>query len=91
MLAGVGYSIISEFFKPTPTENNGPITFNEQVGPQSKVLVPMGNAELSRPTPIKIKTKSAIKYSGLQIVQRPNFGKVPPGTMVGAKFANWSF
>lgn len=86
MLAGVGYSILSEFFKPTPTENNGPITFNEQVSPQSKVFVPMGSSEMSRPTQTKVKTRTVINYSGLHVIQRPNFGKIPPGTMVKAKF-----
>lgn len=86
MLAGVGYSIASELFKPTPTESNGPITFNEQAAPQEKVQIPVGNSEMYRPAPAKTKTKVAMNYSGLQVVARPNFGKIPPGTMVKAKF-----
>ncbi len=86
MLAGVGYSIVSEFFKPTPSDNNGPIAFNEQVNPQENIQVPVGDSELDRPAPARPKAKGATSYSGLQVIQRPNLGKIPQGTMVRAKF-----
>lgn len=86
MLAGVGYSIASEFFKSTPTESSGPIAFNEQVSSQESIQIPMGNSEMVRPTPTRSKAKGVVHYSGLQIIQRPNLGKISPGTTVKAKF-----
>jgi len=86
MLAGVAYSVASEFFKSTPSESSGPITFNDQVNPQEKVQVPIGTSELDHPSSKKNKSKAATNYSGLQVIQRPNFGKIPPGIMVSAKF-----
>lgn len=86
MLAGVGYSVASEFFKSTPSESSGPIAFNEQVNPQAKIQVPTGNSELNRPTPMKARPRIAVNYPGLQVVQRPNLGKIPPGIMVKARF-----
>jgi hypothetical protein len=86
MLAGVGYSIASEFFKSTPTESSGPISFNEHVSPQESIQIPTGNSEMVRPTPTRSKAKGVVNYSGLQVIQRPNLGKIPPGTTVKAKF-----
>ena len=86
MVAGVGYSVASEFFKPIPSESSGPIAFNEQVNPQERIQVPTGNSELNRPTPMKARPRGVVNYSGLQVVQRPNVGKIPPGIMVKARF-----
>lgn len=86
ILAGSAYSIASEFFKPTPSESDGPIGFNEQMSSTEKIQVPVGTTELDRPETPKPKAKGITIYSGLQVVQRPNFGKIPPGTMVKAKF-----
>ncbi len=87
ILAGSAYSILSEFFEPTPSESNGPIAFNEQMSSDEKIQVPTGDSEFRKQASPKGPTKVMTSYSGLQIVQRPNFGKIPPGTMVKAKFA----
>ena len=86
MLAGVGYSIVSEFFKPTPSESNGPIGFNEQVTANEVIQVPRGDSETMRVTNSKPRPRGQTSYLGLQVIQRPNLGKIPPGTMVKAKF-----
>lgn len=86
MLAGAGYSILSEFFKPTPTQSSGPIAFNEQVNSEERIQIPIGNSEITKSSTEKRINKNVISYSGLQLVQRPNFGKIPAGTMVKAKF-----
>ncbi|MDZ4661309.1 MAG: TrbI/VirB10 family protein [Pseudomonadota bacterium] len=90
ILAGSAYSIISEFFKPTPTENSVPIAFTEQMGSRSsgseKIQIPSGNSEFNRPAPTGSKSKVVVYYSAPQVIGRPNLGKIPPGTMVKAKF-----
>lgn len=90
VLAGSAYSIISEFFKPTPTENSGPIGFSEQMGSRSseaeKIQVPNGNSEFNKPPSKNGKPKAVVYYSGPLVIGRPNLGKIPPGTMVKAKF-----
>lgn len=90
ILAGSAYSIVSEFFKPTPSENSGPIGFSEQMGSNSsqseKVQIPSGNSEFNKPQTTNRKTKVVIYYSAPQVIGRPNLGKIPPGTMVKAKF-----
>ncbi|MFN8845905.1 MAG: TrbI/VirB10 family protein [Bdellovibrionales bacterium] len=86
ILAGSAYSVLAEFFKPTPSESNGPIMFNEQVSSQEKIQVPKGNSEMERPKPNGTRPRPATSYAGLQVIERPNFGKIPPGTMIKAKF-----
>lgn len=86
VFAGSAYSVLAEFFKPTPSESNGPIAFNEQVSNQEKIQVPLGNSELEKPRSNEPRHKVVISYTGLQVSQRPNLGKIPPGTMVKAKF-----
>lgn len=86
VFAGSAYSVLAEFFKPTPSESNGPIAFNEQVSNQEKIQVPLGNSELEKPRSNEARPKAVISYTGLQVLQRPNLGKIPPGTMVKAKF-----
>lgn len=86
MLVGISYSVLSEFFTPTPTESSGPIGFNEQIAPSQKIQVPTGDSELNRPTSAPNKGGVRMSFSGPQVIERPNFGKIPPGTMVKAKF-----
>lgn len=90
ILAGSAYSIISEFFKPTPTENSGPIGFNEQMGSKSseseKIQIPSGNSEFNKPQSTGSRPKVVVYYSAPEVIGRPNLGKIPPGTMVKAKF-----
>ena len=90
ILAGSAYSIISEFFKPTPTENSGPISFTEQIGSKSseseKIQIPTGNSEFNKPSTVNNRPKVVVYYSAPQVIGRPNLGKIPPGTMVKAKF-----
>lgn len=86
VMAGSAYSVLAEFFKPPSSESDGPIGFNEQVGSQEKVQVPRGNSETDKPRANNSRPKTVVQYSGLQILQRPNFGKIPPGTMIKAKF-----
>lgn len=86
ILAGSAYSVLAEFFKPTPSESNGPIAFNEQVSSQEKIQVPKGNSEIERPKSNGTRPRPVTSYAGLQVVERPNFGKIPPGTMIKAKF-----
>lgn len=88
ILAGSAYSIISEFFKPTPSESSGPIGFNDSVENQEqnlKVQIPSGSAEYNKPKAPN-KTNVVVYYSAPQVIGRPNLGKIPPGTMVKAKF-----
>lgn len=90
ILAGSAYSIISEFFKPTPTENLNPIGFSEQMGSNSsqseKIQIPIGNSEFNKPQVRINKTKGVLYFSAPQVIGRPNLGKIPPGTMIKAKF-----
>lgn len=90
ILAGSAYSIISEFFKPTPTENLNPIGFSEQMGSNSsqseKIQIPSGNSEFNKPQVRINKTKGVLYFSAPQVIGRPNLGKIPPGTMIKAKF-----
>ncbi len=86
ILAGSAYSVLAEFFKPTPSESNSPIAFNEQVSSKEKIQVPKGNSEMEKPRSNGTRPRPATSYAGLQVVERPNFGKIPPGTMVRAKF-----
>lgn len=89
MVTGAGYSILSEFFKPTPSESNGPINFHEQIGEPEAIHVPLGNGETSRqPSRAKprLKPQAPMVYGGLQVIERPNHGQIPSGTMVRAKF-----
>ncbi len=90
ILAGSAYSTISEFFKPTPTENSGPIGFSEQMDSNSsqseKIQIPSGNSEFNKPQSTSSRPKVVIYYSAPQVIGRPNLGKIPPGTMVKAKF-----
>lgn len=90
ILAGSAYSIISEFFKPTPTENSNPIGFSEQMGSNSsqseKIQIPIGNSEFNKPQVRINKNKGVLYFSAPQVIGRPNFGKIPPGTMIKAKF-----
>ncbi len=86
IVAASAYSVLAEFFKPAPSESNGPIAFNEQVSDQNTIQVPRGNSETEKPKSTKARLKAATSYSGLQVIQRPNFGKIPPGTMIKAKF-----
>lgn len=90
ILAGSAYSVISEFFKPTPTENSGPIGFNEQMGSKTseaeKIQIPRGNSEFNKTQIKNNKSKVVVFYSAPQVIGRPNLGKIPAGTMVKAKF-----
>lgn len=87
ILTGSAYSVISEFFKPTPSENQSPIGFNDQIGgePSQKVQIPVGSSEYNKPKTIT-RTKGVVYYSAPQVIGRPNFGKIPPGSIVKAKF-----
>jgi len=85
MLSGVGYSLIREFSQPTPTDTSGPIPFNGQVTTAEKVQIPQGDVETRNPQS-KPRPRTKVIYSGLQVIERPNFGKIPPGTMTKAKF-----
>ncbi len=86
ILSGAAYSVLGEFFKTSPTENSGPIGFNEQVGSQKVIQVRVGNGDFEKQKIQTAKTKAVKIYSGLQVIERPNSGKIPPGTMVKAKF-----
>jgi hypothetical protein len=90
ILAGSAYSTISEFFKPTPTENLSPIGFSEQMGSKTseseKIQIPSGNSEFNKPQSNGNRPKAVVYYSAPQVIGRPNLGKIPPGTMVKAKF-----
>ena len=86
MLMGTGYTLTSDFFKPTPSENSQPIGFNEQLDNNQKIQVPVGNSETTTPANSKAKSKAATIYTGLQVIERPNQGRIPAGTFVKAKF-----
>lgn len=90
VLAGSAYSVVSEFFKPTPSENSGPIAFNEQVSSESqgsqKIQIPSGTSEYNKPQQNQKKSNVVIYYSAPQVIGRPNLGKIPSGTMIKAKF-----
>jgi hypothetical protein len=90
ILAGSAYSTISEFFKPTPTENLSPIGFSEQMGSKTseseKIQIPTGNSEFNKPQSNGNRPRAVVYYSAPQVIGRPNLGKIPPGTMVKAKF-----
>ena len=90
ILAGSAYSVISEFFKPTPSENSNPIGFtgysNFNENDTSTIQIPIGNSELNHKHLGNSKSKLAVYYSAPQVIERPNSGKIPPGTSVKAKF-----
>lgn len=86
ILAGSAYSVLAEFFRPSLSENSNPVAFNEQVTPQTMIQVPSGNSETDKLKSTKVRTRAVVSYSGLQVIERPNFGKIPPGTIIKAKF-----
>ncbi len=90
ILLGSFYSIISEFFKPTPSDNIGPIGFNQSTRAiQEKpndLQIPFGDSENRKSNPKGPKSRVVLRYGGTQIIQRPNLGKIPAGTMVKARF-----
>lgn len=87
VLIGSSYSVISEFFKATPSDNLNPIGFNESMTPNSSnILVPAGTSEFNKPRATSNKSKVVVYYSAPQVIGRPNLGKIPPGLMVKAKF-----
>lgn len=86
MIAGMGYSLLSEISKPTPSQNRNPIGFNESVSSQPPIQVPSGNSELNKPEVPRPMAQKPKIYGGLQLIERPNLGKIPPGTIVKAKF-----
>ena len=91
VVVGTLYSVFSEFFKPTPSENAGPISFNGQVATaaaQSQSLkVPTGQGELEKAKPTKTAGGGVrIKLSGPVVVARPNSGHIPSGAQSRAKF-----
>lgn len=79
------YVLLREAFRDPPSENKTPIGFNGQVSPGMPIDVPAAGtfeaAKQKQPKMLVIK-----KYPGLQVVQRPRLGKIPPGSMVKAKF-----
>lgn len=87
---GSTYSVVSEFFKPTPSDNGSPIGFDgslPSVQAGSNIQVPAGTSEFNRPQSTN-KTKGQVVqvYSAPQVIERPNLGKIPPGVLVKAKF-----
>lgn len=87
VLVGSSYSVISEFFKPTPSDNSNPIGFNDSMTPNSgNIQVPAGTSEFNRPRTLSDRPKVVVYYSAPQVIGRPNLGKMPPGLMVKAKF-----
>lgn len=88
---GSTYSVISEFFKPTPSDNGSPIGFNDSL-PSSQangpnIQVPAGTSEYNRPQSTdRSKRRSVEVYSAPQVIERPNLGKIPPGVFAKAKF-----
>lgn len=88
---GTLYSVLSEFFKPTPSENAEPISFNGQVLTASEqslnLKIPTGQGELEKAKPLKpISGAARIKLSGPVVVTRPNSGHIPNGVQGKAKF-----
>jgi hypothetical protein len=67
-------------------QGGAPIPFNEQISGQSMVEVPAGQSDLVRASKPKSVAQAPVKYSGLQVIKRPNIGKIPPGTFVKARF-----
>lgn len=87
VLVGSSYSVISEFFKPTPSDNLSPIGFNESMSSATgSIQVPAGTSEFNKPRTSRDKPKVVVYYSAPQVIGRPNLGKIPPGLMVKAKF-----
>lgn len=86
MLMGVGYSIVSEFFNPTTTTQGEPIGYNESASPTSQIEIPKGESEWQKPIPVARKATTVKNFTGLQVIERPLLGKIPPGTMVKARF-----
>ncbi|MEY4616381.1 MAG: Bacterial conjugation TrbI-like protein [Pseudomonadota bacterium] len=87
MILGVGYSIVSEFSNPSSGTIQGePIGFNGQLNSSPQIEIPRGDTEWRKPSPEFKRASSARTYTGLQVIQRPLLGKIPPGTMVKARF-----
>lgn len=86
MLMGVGYSIVSEFFNPTTTTQGEPIGYNETVSTSPPIEIPIGESEWQKPK-LEIRKPPLVRtFTGLQVIERPLLGKIPPGTMVKARF-----
>jgi hypothetical protein len=79
-------SVLTETNKSTGAENKSPIPFNEQVSNQPNIQIREGNSDLKGPARPKAILQAPKSYTGLQVIMRPNIGKIPPGTIVKAKF-----
>jgi hypothetical protein len=79
-------SVLTEINNNTGGENKTPIPFNEQVSNQTDIQIRLGNSDLARPVKPKAIVQAPKSYTGLQVIMRPNIGKIPPGTIVKAKF-----
>jgi hypothetical protein len=79
-------SVLTETSNSPNGENKTPIPFNEQVSSQPDIQIREGNSELNHPVKPKAIVQAPKIYTGLQVIIRPNIGKIPPGTIVKAKF-----
>jgi len=89
-VVAVGFVITSlcSLLRPIQFEVQSPIIFNGIVNPVSTIDVPKAAERSDIPTKGKGTAAQIVRhYAGLQIVNRPRLGEIPPGTVVRARLA----
>lgn len=68
---------------PVESESKAPIEFTGVATHVQTFEVPAARTEDTERR--RVGSPSAVRYGGLQVVKRPGYGKIPPGTMARAK------
>lgn len=87
LTAVIGTFVISSFIAitkgPVEVQSGSPIEFNGVATPVQTVEVPM--AQMDDLSHRRTTGGTVVRYRGLQVVKRPGYGKIPPGTIGRAK------
>lgn len=86
LIAVIGTFVVSSFVAitrgPGETEAKAPIEFTGLTTQVLTVDVPAARTEDGERRRTNV---GVVRYSGMQVVKRPGYGKIPPGTMARAK------
>ena len=86
LIAVIGTSVVSSFVAitrgPVETETRAPIEFTGLTSQVQTVDVPAARTEDGERRRVSV---GVVRYGGMQVVRRPGYGKIPPGTMARAK------
>ncbi len=91
VLAGLGgcfvlvastYSVLMGFQEEESRSNSTPIEFNDSLGSSKDLNVPESDGKF----PQKRSTHRSIPLTGIQVIKRPRVTKIPPGSLIKARF-----